>query len=457
VYNTIAHLAGPYRIDHFAAEAKIVVTNKVPNAPYRGAGRPEAALVTERAMDLIARHLGLEPAEVRRRNMIRPEEMPYSVGILYRDGEPIVYDGGDYPAALKKALAAVGGLAAFRCRQSEARREGRHLGLGIGCYTEGTGAGPFEGATVRIEPSGKILVASGACPQGQGMETIFAQIAADAWSVDPEDVVISLADTAAIPMGFGTVASRSTVTLSAAIHHASERLRKKTFDIAANLLECGPEDLELRHGTVSVIGVPGMAVPLGKVAQAARPGWDHGRPPGVEAGLEETYYWEPPTVTWSYAVHAAVVEVDIATGGVKIERYAVAHDCGVVVNPMLVEGQIIGGTVQGIGGALLERFVYDAEGQLLTGSLMDYMMPTASDVPDITLVHQSSPSPLNPLGVKGLGEGGAIAPPVVIANAVTDALAPFQAEFNHTPVMPEQIVTAVRVSAARAQHPGVQR
>jgi aerobic carbon-monoxide dehydrogenase large subunit len=443
-YNTIAHLIGPYRIDNFAAEGKIVVTNKVANAPYRGAGRPEAALVTERMMDLVAAELGLEPSEVRRRNMIRPNEMPYQLGILYRDGEPIVYDGGDYPGALEKALAAVGGLAAFRERQTKARQEGRHLGIGIGCYTEGTGVGPFEGATVRIEPSGKILLASGACPQGQGMETIFTQVVADTWSVDPDDVVISLADTAAIPMGFGTIASRSTVTLSAAIHHASERLREKTFAVAANLLECGAEDLELRNGMVGVIGVPDMAVPLGKVAQAARPGWDHARPPGVDAGLEETYYWEPPTVTWSYAVHAVIVDVDIRTGGLTIERYAVAHDCGVVVNPMLVEGQIIGGTVQGIGGALFERLAYDSEGQLLTGSLMDYMIPTASDVPDIALAHQHSPSPLNPLGVKGLGEGGAIAPPVAIANAVADALAPFRAEFNVTPVLPEQIVAAGR-------------
>jgi aerobic carbon-monoxide dehydrogenase large subunit len=447
IYNTIAHLLGPYDIENFAAEARVVSTNKVPNAPYRGAGRPEAALATERALDLVAQALGREPAEVRRRNMVRPEQMPYAVGLLYRDGEPIVYDGGDYPAALDKALAAVGGLETFRRRQQQARREGRHLGLGLGCYTEGTGAGPFEGATVRIDPSGKIYVTSGACPQGQGMETIFSQIAADLWSVRPEDVVITLADTAAIPMGFGTVASRSTVTLSAAMHHASRRLRDKAFAIAANLLECGPQDLELRDGTVGLVGVPEVAVPLGKLAQAARPGWDHGRPAGIEAGLEETYYWEPPTVTWTYAVHAAIVEVDIGTGAVRIERYGVAHDCGVVVNPMLVEGQIIGGTVQGLGGALFERFAYDGEGQLLTGSLMDYLAPTASDVPDIALEHLTSPSPLNPLGVKGLGEGGAIAPPAAIANAVSDALAPFGAEFNNTPVLPEQIVDAVRAAA----------
>ncbi|MGH7089735.1 MAG: molybdopterin cofactor-binding domain-containing protein, partial [Stellaceae bacterium] len=277
-YNTIAHLIGPYRIDHFTAEARIVATNKVPNAPYRGAGRPEAAFATERAIDLVAGALNLEPAEVRRRNMIRPDAMPYNLGIVYRDGEPIVYDGGDYPAALDKALAAVGGLEAFRRRQARARVQGHYLGLGIGCYTEGTGVGPFEGATVRIESSGKIYVAGGACPQGQGMETVFAQIVADAWQVEIDDVIVTLADTAAIPMGFGTVASRSTVTLSAAIHHASERLREKVFAIAANLLECGPHDLELRSGAVGVIGVPDMAVPLAKVAQAARPGWDHQRP-----------------------------------------------------------------------------------------------------------------------------------------------------------------------------------
>lgn len=444
MYNTIAHLAGPYRIDNFSAEAKVVATNKVPNAPYRGAGRPEAALVTERAMDLIASVLGMEPAQVRRRNMIEPNEMPYNLGIVYRDGEPIVYDGGDYPAALDKALATIGGLDGFRQRQKAARAQGRYLGIGLGCYTEGTGAGPFEGARVRIEPSGKIYVAGGACPQGQGMETIFTQVIGDTWQVDPDDIVITLADTAAIPIGFGTVASRSTVTLSAAIHDASARLREKVFAIAANILECGPQDLELRNGKVGVIGIPTMEVTLGTVAHAAAPGWDHGRPAGVDAGLEETCYWEPPTVTWSYAVHAVIVDVDIGTGAVRLDRYAVAHDCGRVINPMLVEGQIIGGTVQGVGGGLFERFTYDDNGQLLTGSLMDYLAPTASDVPDIALVHLHSPSPLNPLGVKGLGEGGAIAPPAAIANAVCDALSAFGAEINSTPISPEQIVNIVQ-------------
>ena len=234
---------------------------------------------------------------------------------------------------------------------------------------------------MRIDPTGKVYVASGACPQGQGMETIFSQVVADAWKVKPDDVVMALADTSAISIGFGTIASRSTVTLSSAIHYASEILREKAFAIAANMLECAPGDLELRNGTIGVVGVPGNEVTLASVAKAARPGWDHGRPQGMQAGLEETYYYEPPTVTWSYASHAAIVEVDIRTGRLDIEKYVVVHDCGVVVNPMLVEGQILGGTVQGLGGALLEEFAYDSEGQLLTGSFMDYLLPTASDIP----------------------------------------------------------------------------
>ena len=444
VYNTAVHLTGPYKIDHVAISARVAATNKVPNAPYRGAGRPEAALAMERAIDLVAAELGLEPAEVRQRNMIGADEMPYRLGMLYRDGEPIVYDSGDYKAALRNALDAIGGIGAFREHQRAARQAGRYIGLGIGCYVEGTGVGPFEGATVRIDPSGKVYVSSGACPQGQGMETIFAQVVADAWSVDPEDVVTSFADTSAIAMGFGTIASRSTVTLSAAIAGATERLRSKVFAIGAHMLECAASDLELRKGGVGILGVPGAEVSLDEIAKAARPGWDHGRPPGIDAGLEETYYYEPPTVTWTYAVHAALVEVDIEIGCVSIERYVVAHDCGVVVNPMLVEGQIVGGAAQGIGGGLFEEFKYDAEGQLLAGSLADYILPTACEIPAMTLRHQHSPSPLNPLGVKGVGEGGAIAPPVVLANAVCDALAPFAVELNSLPLTPERIREAMR-------------
>lgn len=447
-YNTAVHLPGPYKFNNFAVRARIVTTNKVPNAPYRGAGRPEATFAMERVMDLLAAEIKRDPAEVRMINLVPREEMPYPLGIPYRDGEPIVYDSGDYPKALRQVLDAIGGVEAFRTRQREARKQGRYLGLGLGCYVEGTGVGPFESATVRIDPTGKVYVASGACPQGQGMETIFSQIVADTWKVNPNDVVMALADTSAVSMGFGTIASRSTVTLSSAIHYASEPLREKVFAIAANMLECSPGDLELRNGCVGVVGVPGNEVTLAAVAKASRPGWDHARPQGMPAGLEETYYYEPPTVTWSYATHAAIVDVDVKLGKIAVEKYAIVHDCGVVVNPMLVEGQIHGGTAQGLGGALLEEFSYDSEGQLLTGSFMDYLLPTASDLPHLDLIHQHSPSPLNPFGVKGVGEGSAIAPPVVIANAVSDALAPFNVEFNTTPVKPEQIARVAWAATA---------
>ena len=442
-YNTAAHLIGPYQIENFEAAITLVTTNKTPNAPYRGAGRPEAVQVTERMVDLIAAELGIDPADVRRRNMIRADQMPYSVGLPYRDGMPMIYDSGDYPAALERALAEIGGLEAFRARQKAALSQGRYLGLGMGCYTEGTGVGPFEGATVKIDPSGKVIVATGACPQGQGHETIFAQVTADAWKVPIEDVVVQLADTATLTMGYGTIASRSTVASSMAIEQASDKVKERVFAVAAHLLETGEADLELRGGTVGVKGVPDMALTFKEIAAAAAPGWMSRRPEGSEAGLEATSYYEPPTVTWSYAANAAVVEIERDTGRVKIEKYVEVHDAGVLVNPGLADGQVKGGLVQGLGGALLEAMVYDENAQLLTGSFADYLLPSAAETPPIVVIHHESPSPLNPLGVKGLGEGGAIAPPVVIANAVSDALKPFGAEFNSLPIRWEDVLAVL--------------
>ena len=432
--NSIAHMLGPYDIPNYEASSKIVLTNRTPNAPYRGAGRPEVGFAMERAVDLVANELDLDPAEVRFRNMITADQMPYSVGLTYRDGVPIVYDSGDYPKALERALEELGGLKSIRKRQKDALSQGRYIGLGLGCYVEGTGVGPFEGATVKIDATGKIVVATGACPQGQGHETVFAQVTADLWKVPIEDVYVTVADTAHVTMGFGTLASRSTVTASGAIQLASDQIKEKAFAIASDILEAGEQDLELRDSGVGVKGVPGMHISFRDIATAARPGWGHKRPEGIDAGLEATSYYEPPTVTWAYASNAAIVEVNPATGQVLIENYVEVHDAGVLVNPAIADGQVKGGLVQGLGGGLLEEITYDENGQLLTGSFMDYLLPSASDVPPITVIHLETPSPLNSLGVKGLGEGGAIAPPVVIANAVCDALRPFKAEINSTPV-----------------------
>ena len=441
--NTAAHLLGPYHVPNYEAVATVVVTNKTPNAPYRGSGRPEGVFVMERMMDLIARELDIDPVALRLRNMIPTDKMPYSVGIPYRDGVPVVYDSGNYPAALQKAIEALGGLTKIREEQSEAWRQGRFVGLGVGAYVEGTGAGPFEGATVRIDPCGSIFVATGACDQGQGQKTVLAQVAADEWAVRPDQVTLCISDTAGISLGYGTIASRSAVNSSAAIRQASVALRKKVFSIAGHLLECATEDLELRDGHVFVKGIPNLSVSLGAIAQAARPGWDHGRPSGVSAGLEVTEYYEPPTVTWAYAVHAAIVEIERDTGVPIIRQYVVVHDSGVLINPALAEGQILGGICQGLGGALYEEVVYGEDGQIRIGSLMDYSIPTALDMPPVRVLHLESPSPLNELGVKGLGEGGAIAPPAVIANAVCDALRPVRFEVFSTPLRRFEILQAM--------------
>ena len=479
-YNTAAHLQGPYRIPSLAVTGTCVATNKVPNAPYRGAGRPEAVFVMERCIDRIAGELDLDPAEVRFRNFVQPEDIPYDAGVLYRDGEPVRYDNGDFPATLAKALDACG-YQEVRARQQEAARnpeaarageavrhgetprygetardrnaaqdgeaaqDGRYLGVGIGFYTEGTGVGSFEGARVEVDSSGRLRVSVGASGHGQGHETVFAQITADLWGIAPEDVTVVGGDTDAIRYGVGTFASRSTVNAGTAIHEATRRLKEKVFELAGHLLEANPDDLTTRDGRVFVEERPDRGVSLAELAGAAVPGWASKLPEDMEPRLEATYYYVPQTVTWAHAAHVAVVEVDAGTGEVKLLDYAVAHDSGPAVNPLFVEGQVRGGVAQGIGGALYEEFVYDELGQLLTGTFMDYLLPSCGEVPAIKQVHLETPSPLNPLGLKGIGEGGAIAPPVAVANAVVDALRPLgRIEISETPVTPERVLALIR-------------
>src|SRR3989449_2280879 len=440
-YNTVAHLIGPHRIKNMRVDVQALVTHKTPNAPYRGAGRPETVFAMDRIVDCLARELRMDPAELRRRNYIRPDELPYDFGMPYRDGNPLVYDTGDFPAALESALEAAG-YKEFRGEQARLRARGIHRGIGISGYVEGTAIGPFEGATVKLDLAGRVVVATGAVNSGQGHETSFAQVAADALGVPLDWVTVVGGDTAAVPFGVGTFASRSAVTAGSSIADACREVRGKLVRAAATLLEAAPDDVEIDDGRVFVKGSPGSAVDLARVVQASIPTFAK---PGVASpDFEASAYHHVPTVTYASAVHVAQVEVDVASGGVKLLRYVVAHDCGRVINPIIVEGQVHGGVAQGVGGGLFEEMVYDETGQLLTGSLMDYAVPKADDLPLIETVHLEYPSPRNPLGVKGLGEGGAISPPAAIANAIEDALAPFGVRITETPVRAARIVALLQ-------------
>ncbi len=449
-YNTVAHLLGPHRVANLDVECLGVVTTKTPNAPYRGAGRPEAVFAMDRIVDCLARELAMDPAELRRRNFLSAADLPYELQIPYRDGNPLVYDSGDFKAGLEAALRAVG-YDALRAEQARLRERGIHRGIGISSYVEGTAIGPYEGATVRLDASGHAVVATGACCQGQGHETSFAQIAADALGIPLESVTIVGGDTAAIPFGVGTFASRSAVNAGSSIHEASGRVKDKLIAAAAALLEAAPADVEVADGMVTVRGAPASAIPISKVIQAAIPTFAN---PGVASlDFEATVYHHQPTVTYTSATHVAVVDVDPGTGAVKLLRYLVAHDCGTIINPVIVEGQIHGGVAQGVGGGLLEEMVYDEQAQLLTGTFMDYLVPTAMELPPIETVHLEYPSPRNPLGMKGIGEGGAISPPAAIANAVEDALAPFGVRVTRTPLGPSVVLGLIEQAAARGARP----
>jgi aerobic carbon-monoxide dehydrogenase large subunit len=435
-YNTVAHLLGPQRIRNLSVDVRGVVTNKTPNAPYRGAGRPETVFAMDRAIDCLARELGIDPADIRRRNYIRSDELPWDLGMPYRDGNPLVYDTGDFPANLEAALKAAD-YDGFRREQSRLRERQVYRGIGISGYVEGTAIGPFEGAHVKLDLAGRVVVATGAVNSGQGHETSFAQVAADALGVPIDWVTVMGGDTALVPFGVGTFASRSGVTAGNSIADAARQVRAKLLAAAAVVFEAAADDLEIEEGRVFVRGAPASGIELGRVVQAAIPTF--AKPGVVTPDFEASAYHHVPTVTYASAVHVAQVEVDVATGRVRLLRYVVAHDCGKVINPTIVDGQIHGGVAQGVGGALFEDMAYDDEGQLLAGTLMDYAVPTTTDLPPIETVHLEYPSPRNPLGMKGLGEGGAISPPAAIANAIDDALAPFGVRLTATPA------TAARV------------
>jgi len=441
---TATTIPGPYKLSAFQVNMQVVYTHKVPVTPVRGAGRPQAVFVMERMMDLAARELQLDPAEIRQRNFIQPEEMPYPMGLVYRDGAQVTYDSGDYPACLRKAQDLIG-YDQFRREQSRARFEGRYIGVGIGAYVEGTGLGPYEGAIVQIESSGKVLVTTGATPQGQGHVTTMAQIAAHELGINVDDVTVITGDTGAIPFGIGTFASRIAVNAGNSIALAAREVREKALTIAANLLEANKDDLELAQGSVFVRGAPARSISLGALAltaAGARPGYT--LPPGVQPGLQATHYFSPSQAAYASGAHVITVEVDVRTGDVKILDYAVAHDCGRMINPMIVEGQVQGGVAHGIGNSFYEELIYDNNGQLLTASFMDYLLPTAKEVPTAKIAHMEVVCPLNPLGVKGVGEGGTIPSAAAFAGAVEDALAPFNVTVKEVPLSPEKVRKLLR-------------
>jgi aerobic carbon-monoxide dehydrogenase large subunit len=419
---TSVSVPGPYRVPNYEVTLTAYYTNRVPVTPVRGAGRPQAVFVMERMLDLAAARLGLDRLALRERNLIQPHEFPYDVGLVSRDNSPRRYDSGNYPECLRRAVEAVG-WKGFADEQARARANGRRLGLGLALFVEDTGLGPYEGMRVRVEVDGRVFVFSGASNQGQAHETTLAQIVADGLSVPMERVTVVPGDTDGLPYGVGTFASRVAVLGGASASQAAGEVRRKALAIAADRLEVAVEDLTLEDGRIAVRGAPDRGLTLADIsaiASAPRPGY--AVPGGLDPGLEASGYVRVTQSTYSNGVHAAVVEVEVDTGVVRVLRYVAVDDCGTMINPMVVEGQVHGGIAHGIGNALLEAIVYDETGQPVTGTLMDYALPRADDVPRLEVHHVTTPSPLNALGVKGAGEGGTLPAPAAIANAIADAL-----------------------------------
>lgn len=430
---TVRVLTGPYAIQNVQAEVVEVFTHKTPTGAYRGAGRPEATYYLERLMDLVASELGLDPAVVRRRNLLPKSAFPYRTPTGAR------YDSGDYRKALRVLLERAG-YHELRREQARAREAGRYLGIGLSCYVEVCTFG-WETARVRVLPDGSAVVLTGTSPHGQGGATGLAQVVAERLGVAPDRVHVVHGDTLAVPAGMGTTGSRTLVVGGSAALRAAEKVRRKMFRIAAHLLETSPQDLELRDGRIGVRGAADRAVTVAEVAEVAYQATQ--LPEGLTPGLEEegSFVVEQPTAP--FGAHLCLVEVDPETGQVHVLRYVSVDDCGVVVNPLLVEGQIQGGVVQAMGQAFLEEVVYDAAGQPLTGSLAEYAIPRAIHAPAVEMHRTVTPSPTNPLGAKGVGEAGTIGATPAFVNAVLDALRPFGVRHLDTPLQPERIWRAI--------------
>lgn len=436
--NSQCTLPGCYDLEHYESEFISLYTNLPIVTPYRGAGRQHGIFVMERLIDLAARELALDPAAMRRRNLIPPARFPYHQDLIYQDFEPLIYDSGDYEPCLDKALEAIGYDHFLQQAQPRYRREGRWVGIGVVTYVEGTGIGPYEGAQVGVETSGRIHMATGVGTQGQGHFTSFAQIVADQLGVSPADVKVTTGDTNLFSWGAGTFASRGAVVAGNAIQQAASAVRGKALHIASDLLEAREEDLELADGYVQVQGTPAARISLGEIAAASNPMRGVAKY-GSTPGLEATAYYGPARGTTANGVHAMIVEVDRDTYDLTIHRYVVVHDCGTVINPLILEGQIRGGVAQGIGNAFYEDLHFDDQGQLFNASFMDYLLPTATEIPPLEIHHLVTPATENPLGIKGAGEAGAIPVGALFAQAIENAMADTGIEILSIPLSPNAL------------------
>jgi aerobic carbon-monoxide dehydrogenase large subunit len=445
-------MPGVYKMKHYWSRARAVTTNKVPMAPYRGVSRPQFTFVMERLMQKAAKHLGLDAVEIRKRNLPTSEDFPYE------SPTGVVYDPGSYIESLKKCAEAMD-LSGWRERQDKARSEGRLIGLGFSCFGERTGYGTrafalrkmaitpgADNARLRMDPSGNVTLSVGTLSHGQGHQTTLAQIAADEIGMSPNDIVVRQGDTESTPYGWGTFASRSAVIGGGATKKAAVLLAERIKEVASYLLEAAPGDLEIEDGRVFVVGSPEQHVTIEKVARAVHLE-AHLLPEGEAGTLDATAGFDPPG-TFSNATHGVLVEIDPETGEVSLDRYVVVEDCGVMINPMIVEGQVRGGVAQGIAAALYENIVYDDEGQLVTSTLMDYLVPTTTEIPPIEIVHLETPCEFSETGAKGMGEGGTMGAPAAIASAVADALSHLDIEVDTLPITPDRLRAAIKESKA---------
>jgi len=444
-YNSASAVPGPYHVPALAMDVVVAHTNKVPVSSVRGAGYPQAAFAMERLLDKAAHELGLGRDEIRRRNLIGPEQMPYESPLKARSGAPILYDSGDYPGTQAQVTKRAD-WGDFARRQQQARNAGRYIGIGLAHGLKGTGRGPFEMGLVRVSGTGRVSVLTGASAMGQGLATALAQIAASELGVQPQDVTVIAGDSSVVPVGLGGFASRQTVTAGNSVMLAAREVARKARAFAGMLMQTAPDDLEMADGSVRMKAAPDRAISLAEIARALRGGPGYAFPPGFDPGLEATAAFRIDQLAYANACHVAEVEVDIETGQVRILRYVALHDHGVQVNPMIVDGQTRGGIAHGIGNALYEYMGYDENGQPTTTNFADYLLPSATEVPAIDSSYTSSPSPLNPLGVKGAGEAGVIPSAAAVISAIENALEPFGVRITQVPLFPHKLLELIAAS-----------